>query len=310
MTAIEQRITTKNFVQETYIPIWVNAFLVDRKAQGLTTSTLKFYHEKLFCFERYCDGQSISQIDQITPNTLREFLLWLEEAQHNPGGVAAHYRAIRAFLKWWQVETEPEGWKNPIEKVKQPRVSTAPLEPVPIEDIKLMLATCEKNFTGERDRAIFLALLDTGCRARELLRVDMGDVDPVTGTIVIRESKNRKPRTVFLGQRARKALRTYLKYRTDGQPPLWVSVQGERLTYSGLRMLITRRAKKAGVSVPLPHAWRRAFALESLRNGVDIYSLEKLGGWSGLQVIRRYLAQTDNDLRAAHDKGSPVDNGL
>ena len=47
-----------------------------------------------------------------------------------------------------------------------------------------------------------------------------------------------------------------------------------------------------------------------LRSGVDIYSIQKLMGHSDLQVLRRYLAQTDQDVQIAHMRGSPVDSNL
>ena len=92
--------------------------------------------------------------------------------------------------------------------------------------------------------------------------------------------------------------------------PLWVSVQGNRLTYWGLRQVIRRRAEKAGVPAPSLHSFRRAFALLCLRNGADVYSLQKLMGHSDLSVLRRYLKQTEDDLRATHEKHGPVDNWL
>ena len=52
---------------------------------------------------------------------------------------------------------------------------------------------------------------------------------------------------------------------------------------------------------------RRAFALNMLRAGVDIFSLQKLMGHADLQVLRRYLAQTTEDVAHAHRIGSPVD---
>ena len=41
-----------------------------------------------------------------------------------------------------------------------------------------------------------------------------------------------------------------------------------------------------------------------LRNGVDIFALQKLMGHSDLQILRRYLAQTDQDIHTAHMRGS------
>jgi integrase/recombinase XerD len=83
------------------------------------------------------------------------------------------------------------------------------------------------------------------------------------------------------------------------------------MTYTALRGLLRRRAYAAELrQIPTPHDFRRAFALIMLRNGVDIFALQKLMGHSDLQVLRRYLAQTDEDVHTAHMRGSPVDNNL
>jgi integrase/recombinase XerC/integrase/recombinase XerD len=47
-----------------------------------------------------------------------------------------------------------------------------------------------------------------------------------------------------------------------------------------------------------------------LRNGADVFSLQRLMGHSDLSILNRYLAQTDIDLQVTHMKASPVDNGL
>jgi integrase/recombinase XerD len=75
--------------------------------------------------------------------------------------------------------------------------------------------------------------------------------------------------------------------------------------------LLRRRADLVGLeSIPTPHDFRCAFALIMLRNGVDIFALQKLMGHSDLQVLRHYLAQTDADVHTAHMRGSPVDGNL
>ena len=85
------------------------------------------------------------------------------------------------------------------------------------------------------------------------------------------------------------------------------------MTYTALalRGLLRLRGYAAGLrQIPTPHDFRRAFALIMLRNGVDIFALQKLMGHSDLQVLRRYLAQTDEDIHTAHMRGSPVDSNL
>ena len=123
----------------------MEAFIIDRKGRGVAKGTLRFYKQKLKLFYDYCDAQLVSTIDQITPTIIRQFLLYLEETDHNPGGRHAAYRALRAFLYWYEDEVEPDNWRNPIRKVKPPRVPVEILDPIPIVDIDKMISTCEKG---------------------------------------------------------------------------------------------------------------------------------------------------------------------
>jgi site-specific recombinase XerD len=86
------------------------------------------------------------------------------------------------------------------------------------------------------------------------------------------------------------------------------------MEYWSLNEIFRRRARVANIAKPELHSLRRAFALNFLRNGGDIFTLQKLMGHSDLQVMRRYLAQTTEDMQAAHNKvtctrykGSPAD---
>jgi site-specific recombinase XerD len=300
--------TITDYSQDTYLLSWINGFLLDRKAQNMSKGTLTFYQKKLKLFTDYCNAQVITQITELTPEIIRLYLLFLEERGHNPGGVHAAFRTLRAFLYWWEDEYEPDGWKNPIRKVKPPRLNIEPLDPANLIDISKMLNTCISDFYGERDKAILLALMDTGARASELCDMNLQDYNQVMGEILIRQGKGRKPRTVYLGKISRKAMRGYLKLRQDNSTALWVSQDGERISYWGLNEIIDRLARKACVHKPTLHSFRRAFAINMLRAGVDVFSLQKLMGHADLQVLRRYLAQTTEDIAQAHRIGSPVDN--
>jgi site-specific recombinase XerD len=306
-TVKNQRIITK-FSQDTFLLSWINGFLLDRKAQNMSKGTLIFYQKKLKLFTDYCNAQVITQITEITPEIIRLYLVYLEEKGHNPGGVNAAFRTLRTFLYWWEQEVEPAGWLNPIRKAKPPKVPLELLEPVSLEEISTIIDTCDKTFNGLRDKAIILGLLDTGARADEFLGMKLDDLNLVTGEILIRQGKGRKFRTVFFGKTSRRALRAYLKSRTDISNFLWVSQNGEQLSYWGLREIIRRRSLKASIKTPSLHSFRRSFAINMLRAGVDVFSLQKLMGHADLQVLRRYLAQTTDDIAQAHRIGSPVDN--
>lgn len=290
---------------DDYLAVWIEAFLIDRKARGMSKNTILFYTRKLRQFSEYADAQAVKHVGEMDAQFLREFIIWMQ-AGHNPGGVHAAYRALSAFLRWYEAETDEH---TPISRVKPPRMAVEPLEGVSLETVKALVKVCERGtFTGVRDRSIFYCLFDTGCRAREFLSINLDDLNQARGEILIRKGKGRKPRHVYAGRQSRKALRRYLKHRQDDNPALWTTQDGDRLSYGGLRSMLKRRAKQADIPRPALHDFRRGFALAMLRANVDVYTLAKLMGHEGIDVLKRYVKLTRADAEAAHRRASPVDN--
>ncbi len=110
-----------------------------------------------------------------------------------------------------------------------------------------------------------------------------------------------------MGKKSRKALRAYIRLRTDKELALWVTKDGGRLAVPSLRQVLARRAELAGVPMASAHDFRRSFALALLRAHVDVFGIQKLMGHTTLDVLKRYLAQDTEDARIAHERGSPVD---
>ena len=293
------------------LALTLREFLLDRQARNVATRSIEFYRLKLQRFLDFLERSGIQQPDQITPTHIRQFLVSLQDTMHTPGGQHAHFRAIRAFLNW--LEQEGEIAPNPLRRLRAPKVPEELLEPVSLEVVRALLAVCNpKSPLGARDHSVIMALLDTGARASEMIALNIADVDLATGTVLIRSGKGGKPRAAFLGARSLRSLIRYLRFRSTErrEAPLWATIDGKRLAYGGLRDIVRRRARAAGVSTPTLHSFRRGLAILSLRNGADVYSLQRLLGHTTLQVLRRYLKQTDTDLHDTHRRTSPVDNLL
>lgn len=300
------------FTQELYqsdnLQEWIELFLHSCRSRNLASGTIGFYIKKLGAFLVFCSDLAITEVGQITPEIIRHFLIYLEERHHKPGGIHCYYRALKTFLKWYEEEVERADWSNPIERVKAPFIPLEPLDPVSIDTIRAMIdAEGQSNLLNLRDKAILLFFLDTGVRLAELLGLNKEDVNLITGAVQIRNGKGRKPRNVYMGEKTRKAVKRYLKERRDYSPALWINSTGDRLVESGLRMMLRRRAERAGVPAPAPHDFRRAFALERWRTGMDPITISKLMGHTSLQVLTRYMKQAGEDLEQAARQSSPVD---
>lgn len=288
----------------------IREFLIDREARGLSIYTLTWYRQQLGHLRTFLIVHGIDDVEDITATTLRSFLIDFAQT-HNPGGTHGIYRAARAFLNWYAVENEE--WRNPFAKVRAPKVPQDPLEPVSLDHLKAMLAACpRRSLLGERDRAIMMFLLDSGCRRGEFLALNVRDVNLGTGAVLVRRGKGSKWRTAFIGAKTRRALLRYLRHRRNlaDTDPLWVNEEGQRLSPTALRAVLIRRAIDANVPAPSPHMFRRGFAITVLRNGCNLVTLQRLLGHSDLSTISRYLKHVQGDLAAAHAKMGPVDSML
>lgn len=285
----------------------VNKFLFDRYANNCAAGTITWYKRNLLWFVRFADDRCIGEIEYITPQDIREYLVFAEQTGHNPGGVHGMFRSLKTFLRWY--EFEHDGFHNPISRIRSPKLEKRILDPTDLAVVKKILETCNYKFAGQRDRAIILVLMDTGLRASELLNINISDINFSHGSIRVRLGKGRKDRSVYVGRCAIVEIIRYLAIKRNHREkdPLFVNDEGRRLGYEGLRQMLRRRSLLVGEPAPTLHSFRRFFALTFLRNGGDIFTLQRLMGHSDLQVMQRYLKQIDDDLERGHRQFGPVD---
>ena len=285
----------------------LEGFMLDRQANACTPATCKYYRWLLTPLLTWLAKQGVTEPSAVTATHIRAWLVELQ-ARQAPNSVHHSYVVSKTFFAW--LVNEDLLAASPMARVKSPKLPKEILPAYAPEDVRRLLQACER----ERDRAIILALLDSGLRASELCRLDVSDLNQKTGELRIRLGKGRKDRTTFLGGKSRKAVWKYLlreRPSASGHEPLFLSLQsGERMTVSGLEQLLRRLGAKAEVADVTPHRFRRTFALWSLRSGMDVFALQKLMGHSDLSVLRRYLDQTRQDLEEAHRAHGAVDSML
>lgn len=66
-------------------------------------------------------------------------------------------------------------------------------------------------------------------------------------------------------------------------------------------------SEKLGVNVT-PYHLRHTFALWFLRNGGNLFALQKIMGHSKLDMTRHYVELVQADVKNSHEKASPINN--
>lgn len=172
------------------------------------------------------------------------------------------------------------------------------------EEVRRMLEETD----NARDLALVALAAYSGLRREELSKLDLADVDLRTGEVTVASGKGKKRRNGYLGERARAALESWLKIRGTAPGALFWRrnfngsyVTGKRLSKSGVWTAISTVAGRAGLSVT-PHDFRRTFASTSLREGVDLSTVQKLMGHKDPRTTARYDRRDDTEKQAAAKK--------
>ncbi|RKT69342.1 site-specific recombinase XerD [Saccharothrix variisporea] len=221
------------------------------------------------------------------------FQAWMIESRSAATALNKH-KGLQQFFKWLQWDEE-EIERSPMDRLRQPKVEKRLVPVIRDDDTGKVLRTCKgKEFVHLRDEAIIRLYYNTGARLSEVGNLNLADIDLDRDAVLYR-GKGGKERRVRFGPRTGRALSRYLRARerhaAAALPELWLAERGQRcLTPNGIKLMLKRRGRAAGVSKVHAHRWRHNFAHEWKRAGGDTGDLMLLLGWSSEDMPRHYGA--------------------
>ena len=272
---------------------------------------------------RFISFAKVENPRDITEEAVRKYRLTLNRTTDERGKslkkVTQNYHviALRSFLKYLVKRDIRVVPAEKIELGKQEEREVVFLEPSELE--RFLRAPQGASLSSLRDRAILETLFSTGLRVSELCSLDQDDIDLKRGEFSVR-GKGSKIRLVFLSERAKTAIASFLEKRRDADEALFIRVpRGEhfsakggsasggenlRLTPRSVQRVIKKYAIAAGIvgKKVTPHSLRHSFATDLLRNGADIRSVQALLGHSSVTTTQIYTHVTDKQLREVHQK--------
>lgn len=208
------------------------------------------------------------------------------------------------------VRCPDEAWRSvkPFRAVEEARQNYL----TPEEQQRLLNAIKEPDF-----KRLVTGALATGCRYGELARMTVGDFDPSSGTVLVRESKAGKSRRVHLVAWGRAFFEglTAGRKRTE---TLFLREEADRRTREGNPLAWgpaeqVRRMQAACDTAELPrmgfHQLRHSYASALVAAGMPLAYVAKLTGHADTRMLERHYAHlAPSDLTRSLEALAPTLN--
>lgn len=173
-----------------------------------------------------------------------------------------------------------------------------------------------------RNELIIRLLFQTGMRRGELMTVEVDDVDTDERAIEVQDSKDpEKHRTVYYQPSLDFLMSQWTDvYRGSYGPAresdyLFLTQRSDQLGENRLDHIIRKAAEEAGIQEVMyedaagknryrvtAHTLRHGHAVEALKSGVDIRTLQEHMGHEKIETTQRYLQLIDEDVKDAMTK--------
>jgi integrase/recombinase XerC len=248
-------------------------------------------------------------LDRIGTHAVRRAIARLHAQGLSGRTLARMLSAWRGFFGWL---TRHRGLAaNPCAGVRAPKSARA-LPKALSPDAAAQLLDPEVDAALElRDKAIFELAYSSGLRLAELVGLDIGDAHGILrdGEVTV-TGKGRKTRTVPVGAKARHALERWLDARgpmgKPGDPALFVSSRGRRISRRSVQLRLKRWAQQAGLGTGVhPHVLRHSFASHVLQSAGDLRAVQEMLGHSSISTTQVYTKLDFQHLAKVYDQAHP-----
>jgi integrase/recombinase XerD len=187
---------------------------------------------------------------------------------------------------------------------------------ISIEQMSMLI----NSILDSRDRAIVTLLAKTGIRRKELIKIDVDDINWEEQSILLKPHPKRSNLTIFFDDECARILQRWLKTRNSLKLPpafraLFVGERGERLERHGIYSIVTKYSEKVGLHNPkskriedhfTPHCCRHWFTTHLRRNGLRREYLKELRGDARKEAVDIYDHIDKKELRRGYLAAVPL----
>lgn len=285
----------------------IKTYLASRMIEGLTKTTIKNYYYVLNKFANHIQ-KDLLKVDTMD---IRMYIAKIKKTVDKNGNIKilkdtsidSIMSALRIFYRWYKKEEYIT--KNPMDKIKNPKIDKHIRKPLTPEEMELLRCACKTK----KNLALVEVFYSTGARLSEIYKLNKSDINWNTGEVIV-FGKSRIDRKVKISSRAKVHLQNYLKSRDDDVDALFVTDRkinnGKvgRLGRRSYERIISKLGVQAGIKDPVfCHRLRHTLATDLLhRSNGALPIVQKILGHKSMDTTLLYTKLNNAEVMSMHEK--------
>jgi len=273
------------------------------QARGLSSETILL---KTAAIRQFISRSTLTDPLTIAPYHVTEYHQFLTGRKLSTITIRIRMTAVRDYLSW--LRNKGVILIDPTALIEFPKDRRSlPKDILSEDEIHAILKSLSGNRRIRR-RALIEILYATGIRRKELINLDLYDLNIRERTLLVRQGKGGKDRLLPVPFQTVKSINAWIrKRRTTRTPALFVTQAGQRITDNSLDSIIREIRKKTGIDLPFtPHTFRHSIATHLLRRGADIRYIQAFLGHADLSTTEIYTRIVRDDIRREIDRCHPI----
>ena len=272
----------------------INNFISSKEVEGCSNRTIKYYQEII---DKFIDSFDKS-IKNINAEEIRQYLSEYKECSNcNSTTIDNIRRVLSSFFSW--LEDEDYIVKSPVRKIHKIKTASMVREILTDENLEKLRDEC----ASVRDLSLIELLISTGMRVGEIVNLNIDDLNFEDRSCIVL-GKGNKQREVYFDAKTKLHLKQYLYKRNDENMALFVSSKKpyQRLSISGIELIIRKLGKVSNISNVHPHKFRRTLATMAIDKGMPIEQVQKLLGHVKIDTTMHYAMVNQTNVKISHRK--------
>jgi integrase/recombinase XerD len=260
-------------------------------------NTVKGYVQSVTGFLTWFDQSKDVEFKKLHRENVREYISFLKTVKNSkPKTINTKVNALvkfNEFLIELNVQEELVLTKKDYVKVQQQYASLAKVEFKDVEKFRQIIL----DSGNKRNYAIVSLLAYGGLRISEALGLTMNDFNLISREIIV-NGKGDKTRTVFMNDKVKNALQSWLKEREKlviENDYLFVSNRKKQLDRTTINKLFNDYSDKLGKEIS-PHDLRHFFCSHAIKSGLSVHEVANQAGHSNIHTTLLYTNPSKDDL--------------